>query len=175
MQRNIVVVPYDSGWAAEFEKIKSELMPALSGSALGIEHVGSTSVPGLCAKPIIDIDIVTESGGFETVKAHLQTLGYQHRGHLGIPGREAFGYDGKAHLMEHHLYVCAKDAAELKRHLALRDYLRAHAAEREQYGRIKQQMAILHPHDIDAYLAGKQPFILAVYRKCGLPLQPHDQ
>jgi len=170
--RRITVAPYDPGWADEFERIKKELMqelmPALSGVVLAAEHVGSTSVPGLYAKPIIDIDIVIETGMFDRVKARLESAGYFHVGDLGIAGREAFKYENKPHLMEHHLYVCEKDAAELKRHLALRDFLRQNQEYREKYSRIKIEMAKKYPNDIDGYMDGKQPVILEIYEKCGL-------
>ena len=121
--REITVVPYDPSWHEAFERICRELKSALHDSVLAIEHVGSTSVPGLYAKPIIDIDIVISTGMFETVKALLGSIGYMHAGDLGIEGREAFKYEGKPHLMVHHLYVCNEDSDELKRHLALRDFL----------------------------------------------------
>ena len=119
--RTITVVPYNSNWKSEFEKIKNELEPVVS--CLSIEHVGSTAVPGLCAKPIIDIDIVIDNDSFDRVKSQLAKIGYFHMGNLGIEGREAFKYENKSHLMEHHLYVCGNDSDELKRHIALRDFL----------------------------------------------------
>ena len=106
--RNIIVLPYDENWPAEFEKIKSELEAALMGAAISIEHVGSTAVKGLYAKPIIDIDIVIEGDMFSVVRDRLKSIGYEHEGDLGIPTREAFKYLDKKHLMEHHLYVCPK-------------------------------------------------------------------
>jgi GrpB-like predicted nucleotidyltransferase (UPF0157 family) len=166
--RTILVVPYDPAWPVEFEKIKCELEAVLEGSFLSIEHVGSTSVPGLWAKPIIDIDIVIEKGSFPAVKEKLAAIGYEHVGDLDIPTREAFKYSGKEHLMEHHLYVCESDSPELHRHLVFRDHLRNHPEDRDRYSRIKEEMARLYPHDIDAYLAGKGPLILEIYRKCGL-------
>lgn len=166
--KNIIVVPYDQNLPAEFEKIKSELSAALGSSVIAIEHIGSTAVPGLHAKPVIDIDIVIEKGMFSAVRLRLGDIGYTHAGNLGVKGREAFRYAGKQHLMEHHLYVCDKDAGELKRHLALRDFLRNNDGYRGQYGRIKIEMAKKYPHDIDGYLCGKQPLIMEIYKKCGI-------
>jgi GrpB-like predicted nucleotidyltransferase (UPF0157 family) len=168
MQRNVVVLPYDNNWKTEFDKIKSELLAAFGDFVLSIEHVGSTSVIGLYAKPIIDIDIVVENDKFELVKNNLEVIGYSYEGDLGIAGREAFKYSEKLHLMEHHLYVCAKDAAELKRHIMFRDYLRTHDTDRDKYSEIKIEMAKNFPHDIDNYINGKQHFILGIYKKCGL-------
>lgn len=168
--RNIIVVPYDPKWADEFERIKNEILTALKDSALSVEHVGSTSVPGLYAKPIIDIDIVIDKDMFDMVAGKLSRIGYRHVGDLDVTGREAFKYDNKPHLMEHNLYVCEKDADELKRHLALRDFLRKNEEYREEYSRIKLEMAEKYPHDIDSYIDGKQPVILGIYDKCGLDI-----
>lgn len=166
--RNIIVLPYDDNWAIEFEKIKSELQAALMGSETSIEHVGSTSVKGMYAKPIIDIDIVIENDMFDTVRNRLRSIGYEHVGDLGITSREAFDYNGKNHLMEHHLYVCPKDSPELKRHIMFRDYLRLNETDRDRYSKVKIEMAKKFPHDIDGYISGKQPVILDIYMKCGI-------
>ena len=165
--RYVIVEDYNSIWKDEFKKIKDELLTALSGQVISIEHVGSTAVEGLCAKPIIDIDIVIDNN-FEEVKRLLETFGYTHEGDLGIAGREAFKYVNKPYLMMHHLYVCNKDNVELHRHITFRDYLRNHKKDREIYSKIKREMALKYPQDIDSYMEGKQPVILKIYGKCGL-------
>ena len=100
--RNIIVLPYDEQWKKDFAAIKAELQEVLDGLALRIEHVGSTSVPGLSAKPIIDIDVVIrDESMLEAVIAALGRIGYRHEGNYGIAGREAFGYEGKEHLRDH--------------------------------------------------------------------------
>jgi GrpB-like predicted nucleotidyltransferase (UPF0157 family) len=166
--RTISVVPYNPSWADEFEKIKDELTPALLDFVISIEHVGSTSVPGLYAKPIIDIDIVIGEGSFSKVNALLEKAGYFHIGDLGITGREVFKYENKPHLTEHHLYVCNEDSDELKRHISLRDFLRNNEDYRKKYSEIKLEMASKFPHDIDNYIEGKQPVVLEIYEMCGL-------
>ena len=169
MKRRITVLPYDESWPQDFEKIRCELAEALGELALSIEHVGSTSVPGLSAKPIIDIDaVISDISQLEDAVAALAKLGYRHSGDLGIPRREAFDYDGKEHLRQHHLYVCAKDSAELKRHLAFRDYLRSHPEAVREYSRIKAEGAALFPEDIEGYIAYKSPFIKKIYAELGL-------
>lgn len=165
--RTITVVPYEERWAAAFEAIRKELWKALGRIALSIEHVGSTSVPGLWAKPVIDIDAVIPAGGFPAAKRALEGAGYVHAGDLGIAGREAFDYEDKPHLMTHYLYVCEEGSAELRRHLCFRDYLRKHAGDRDRYSRIKQEMARKHPHDIDRYIEGKAPVVREIYAKIG--------
>jgi GrpB-like predicted nucleotidyltransferase (UPF0157 family) len=168
--RTITVEPYNPKWAEEFEKIKSEILPFISDSIISFEHVGSTSVAGLWAKPVIDIDIIVDDGMMPVVIEKLASIGYEHSGDLGIIGREAFGYNDteKAHLMKHHLYACHKDNAELKQHLALRDFLKNNSEYCEKYSKIKIEMAKKYPHDIDSYIKGKEPVIIEIYKLCGI-------
>ncbi len=167
--KRVVVAPYDRRWAVEYERIRQELTLALGETAIGIEHVGSTSVEGLWAKPIIDIDVIIADGSvFPDVAGRLAAIGYQHEGNLGIEGREAFRYDEKPHLMAHHLYVCTQDSPELKRHIGFRDYLRANPEDAAAYSQVKQQGAQLFPDDIDRYIAYKSACIEGIYQKCGL-------
>ena len=146
--------------------IKDELTSALGQLAIGIEHVGSTSVEDLSAKPIIDIDVVIEDYTvLEEVVSALGAIGYRHEGNLGIPGREAFKYDGKDHLRKHHLYVCPADSPELKRHVSFRDYLRTHSDAVREYSHIKEEGAKRYPNDIERYIEHKSPFIETIYAK----------
>ena len=173
--RTIIVEPYNPKWAEEFERIKSELLCFIGNSIISVEHVGSTSVVGLWAKPIIDIDVIIDDGMMPVVIDKLAQIGYVHRGDLGVKGRQTFGYDrnAKAHLMEHHLYVCHKDNAELRQHLALRSFLRNSPEYREKYSNIKREMAKQFPHDIDSYLKGKEPVIMEIYVTLR-PFLPHS-
>ena len=167
--KHVVVLPYDEQWQQDFLMIKAELAGALGQLAVRIEHVGSTSVKGLSAKPIIDIDVVIKDRSLlEDVIAALGEIGYQHQGDLGVVGREAFKYEGKEHLRKHHLYVCAEDSPELKRHVAFRDYLRAHPEAVREYGRIKEEGAKLYPYDIERYIEHKSPFIEKIYAEIGI-------
>ena len=112
--KRVIVERYNPEWKREFEKIRSEIMAAASDLILSVEHVGSTSVEGLSAKPCIDIDVVIEDESLlGEIIARLSAVGYAHEGNLGIPGREAFKYSDKPHLMTHHLYVCPKNSPEL--------------------------------------------------------------
>lgn len=167
--KHVVVFLYDEQWKQDFLKIKDELTSALGQLAKEIEHVGSTSVEGLSAKPIIDIDVVIKDYTvFDEVVSALGTIGYRHEGDLGIAGREAFKYDGKDHLRKHHLYVCPEDSPELKRHIAFRDYLRTHPDAVREYSRIKEEGAKLYPYDIERYIEHKSPFIEKIYAKIGM-------
>jgi GrpB-like predicted nucleotidyltransferase (UPF0157 family) len=166
--RTIVVVPYKEKWVIEFEKIRDEILPVINNDIISIEHVGSTSVPGLWAKPIIDINIIVENTKLPLVIEKLFDIGYIHEGNLGIEGREAFRYLEKTHLMQHNLYVSTKDSAEYKRQIAFRDYLRVHPSDCKSYSEIKIEMAKKYPHDIDSYIRGKEPVVMEIYQKCGI-------
>ena len=167
--KRVVVCSYDESWEQNFKDIEQEIKEVLGELALRIEHVGSTSVKGLSAKPIIDIDIVIKDYSvFNDVVLKLNEIGYTHEGDLGVPGREAFKYKGKEHLLKHHLYVCPADSPELKRHIAFRDYLRSHPDAVREYSRIKEEGAALYPENIDGYIEYKSPLIEKIYKEIGL-------
>lgn len=157
----VVVVAYDPGWPAAFERQRARIAPVLGELAVGIEHVGSTAVPGLDAKPILDIDVVIRHvDDFAATAARLATLGYVHLGDLGIVGREAFR--APAELPRQHLYVCASGSAPLQAHLILRDTLRADAMLAAAYGTLKRSLADRFRDDRDSYAEGKTAFITSV-------------
>jgi GrpB-like predicted nucleotidyltransferase (UPF0157 family) len=165
----VTVVPYDSAWKSDFEAIKQEIVSAIGDLIVGIEHVGSTSVEGMSAKPCIDLDvIIRDDSVFDAVVSGLETIGYIHEGDLGIKDREAFKYTSKPHLRTHHLYVCPQDSEELHRHLTFRDYLRAHPEAIKRYSEAKVTAARRFPNDIDQYIACKSPCIEQLYELCGL-------
>src|SRR5580765_2056212 len=154
----VEVCDYDEGWSRTFESLAARIRPALGDLVDRIEHVGSTAVPGLAARPIIDIDVVIKNGTqLQDAIARLAAIGYQHEGDLGIRGREAFRQP--ASLPIHHLYVCARDAPELKRHLHFRDDLVWSKTLRSRYADLKRQLAVKFPNDRQAYVLGKSEFI----------------
>ena len=163
--RTIVVEPYDPAWPVEFARIRDWLWPQVCDLALDIVHVGSTSVPGLAAKPIVDFAIVMESYAvFPALQARLEALGYEHEGDLELPAREAFK-GGPAGFMVYHMYVCPQDGTEYLRWLLFRDWLREHDEDRDAYAELKRELAKRYPHDIDAYIAGKHALIEKIIRK----------
>ena len=169
--KKVEVVPYDTAWQPRFEELRLYLLGILKAQDVRVEHVGSTSVPGLAAKPILDIDLVLENwADFELVKARLEQNGYNHVGDLGIAGREAFKYGDKPQFMPHHLYVLSEGSDELKRHLTFRDWLRAHPEDRDLYARAKLLAAQQFPEDIGAYIDAKSGIIFEIYQRCGLYL-----
>lgn len=167
MAKRVIVVPYNEQWKKDFDTIKQYLLTALKDTIIGIEHIGSTSVDGLYAKPIIDIDVVIKDYSvFDTVVEKLATLGYIHEGNLGIKDREAFDYKADVDLPKHHLYVCPEFSAELRRHIAFRDYLRNNPEAVLKYSKVKEEGARLFPDSIDDYIAYKSPCIEEIYKKC---------
>lgn len=159
----VIVVDYDPAWPTLFTQLTSPVKAALGDLCLRIEHVGSTSVPGLAAKPIIDIDVVISSWGvLPRAIAKLEELGYEHEGNKGIPEREAFERPKGA--PRHHLYVCADGTRELLRHVALRDALRADEGLRDEYATLKKRLAVEFRTDVDAYCDAKTDFIEGVLK-----------
>lgn len=167
--KRVVVLPYDKVWQRDFETIKRELENALGDLILGIEHVGSTSVEGMSAKPCIDLDVIIKDYTvFDAVVEKLAAIGYFHEGNLGIRDREAFRYTHKPHLKTHHLYVCPQYSAELHRHITFRNFLRENPEAAMKYSRVKEAAAKRFPDDIDQYMACKSPCIEELYFACGL-------
>ena len=165
----VMVAPYDESWKCEFEKIKNEIEAAIGDLIVGIEHVGSTSVEGMSAKPCIDLDVIIKDHSiFDEVAEGLEAIGYIHEGDFGIKGREAFKYSNKTHLMTHHLYVCPVYSEELHRHIVFRDFLRANDEARQKYSLVKERAARLFPNDIGKYIEYKTPCIRELYSMCGL-------
>ena len=155
------ICKYDPEWPHLFSRIERELRPRVGGLARAIEHVGSTSVPGLAAKPIIDIELVIASVyQFPSVKQRLEHFGYIHRGTLGIPDREVFRC--VIDLPKHHLYVCETDARSLREHLCFRDTLRQNPQLAAQYAALKQALAEQYRNDREAYTEAKTGFVRSV-------------
>jgi GrpB-like predicted nucleotidyltransferase (UPF0157 family) len=159
----LLICDYDPTWPDQFARLAARVSAAMGGLISRIEHIGSTAIPGLAAKPIIDLDVVLPSiTDLRHAISRLARIGYVHEGDLGITGREAFMCPlGEA---RHHLYVLRFDADELRRHVALRDALRADPALRASYAALKRSLAKQHPHDRIAYSAGKSLFIEAALK-----------
>ena len=155
----ILVADYDPAWPRTFAILRDRAWPLVAPFADSIEHVGSTSVPGLAAKPIIDMDVVAPSRDavMSAIQA-LETIGYRHVGDLDIPGREALRHpEGDP---RHHLYVGARDAAPIVEHLCFRDYLRANPIKAAEYAALKRQLATQFD-DVEDYATAKTDFIRA--------------
>jgi len=162
---NMIVHEYDPAWPEKFEQLKTIYQKALGDLAIAIEHVGSTSIPGLKAKPALDIDIVIKDYDvFPKVVEKLAKLGYRHNGDQGVLHREAFKRDNDTipytdpptTWMAHHLYVCPESSEELKRHLLLRNYMCINDEARDAYTHIKDDIVARSNGERANYVAIKE-------------------
>ncbi len=157
-----LVSPYNLAWPGWFERLRGRIEPLLRDVPHTVEHVGSTAIPGMVAKPVIDIDIVIERSDFEEVRGRLERLGYYHQGDLGIPDREAFDLADasvKQNLPPHHLYVCMRGAGELQKHLVFRDFMRMHPEWIEKLSEHKVDLCKRYGNDRQAYIDGKAAMV----------------
>ena len=165
-KHRIVVEPYSPQWATEFEKIRAFLMPHIGDLVVDIHHVGSTSVVGLSAKPIIDFDIeIASMDVFPELRERLGRLNFRHEGNYGIEAREVFKREVADEFMTYHMYVCPSDSPELARHLKFRNALRADPVAVGEYGALKVALSERLGNDIDAYVDAKTEFILGILAK----------
>lgn len=157
----IEIVGYDPRWPAVFASLRDSLLGPLTGLVSRFEHVGSTAVPGLAAKDVIDLTaVVTSLDHLPAVIGRLAPLGYSHEGDLGITGRHAFTTPVGA--PAHHLYVCASDNPDFARVLAFRDYLRIHPDTARAYAELKYFLAERFRDDPAGYTAAKSAFITRI-------------
>lgn len=171
----MLISEYNPKWISEFEAIKLAIETGMPEIQYSIEHVGSTSVPHLAAKPIIDLDIIYQQpADFELIKSALEKLGYAHHGNQGIEDRDVFKRNGQCShaildTVRHHLYVCPKHSKALERHLLSRDYLRKNEWARLAYQQLKYQLAEQANQDRKVYAALKElqvnPFIDSLIEK----------
>ena len=163
--RPVRVVPHDPAWKGKFEVEAAALRSALGDEALAVHHIGSTSVPGLRAKPTIDVLIeVREIGKLDGLEAQMAERGYEAWGEHGIPGRRFFTRDrGPERLCNVHAFEAGSPGVE--RHLAFRDHLIQHPETARAYGDLKRNLAERFPADMEAYMEGKDAFIKEAERE----------
>lgn len=164
----IQILTYDPEWSRNFELLRGFFITQLGHMIQEIYHVGSTAVPGLSAKPVIDLDIVlTDLSKLEEAIDKLHQLGYIYRGEMGITGRHVFSADGSTFTFAHHMYICDPHSDAFKNHISLRDFLRSNAAASKQYGELKKQLIQSNAYDMDAYVHGKTAFITGILAAAG--------
>lgn len=152
----IVLVPHDPSWPAQFAAARAEMMAACNGLMLEVHHVGSTSIAGIIAKPVIDMMpiLARHEDGLACI-APMQALGYVYRGERGIAGRHLFV---RGNPRSHNVHAFAAGNPEVERHLLFRDYLRAHPDERDAYAALKRSLAEKFGDDRREYAEAKTPF-----------------
>ena len=165
MVRRIEVVPHDPDWSNQFKTEADKLGAILGQEVVAIHHIGSTAIPDIQAKPIIDVLVevrdVEKVDGFNT---EMTRQGYRPQGEFGIPGRRFF-VKGPDEARTHHVHAFQTGYPEVARHVDFRDYMIAHPEEARAYSRLKETLAQRFPHDIEGYIAGKDGFIKDIDRK----------
>lgn len=162
--RKLEVVPYNPAWPELFQLEKEKLASVLSNEVIAIHHIGSTSVPSLSSKPIIDILIEVKSiENIDRYNNDLATIGYDAKGENGIARRRFFQKGGDERT--HHVHVFQAHDKNILRHLAFRDYLIAHPETSAAYATLKQQLVNQNPDIIDAYIEGKNDFVKEIERR----------
>ena len=164
MARRVELVPYDPAWPATFADIRERILAACDGVVVDVEHIGSTSIPGLAAKDVVDLmpGLRSFEDGERCVEA-MESLGFEYKGEFGIPGRHYFNFDDPAtgrRLHNCHMYAVGHD--EWVAHIAFRDYLRAHDDWRDRYDALKRELAVKYPEDVEAYAGAKTDFVKEV-------------
>lgn len=163
--RTIEVVDYRPEWEKMFQEEAKKIQKILGKNCIAIYHIGSTSVKGLAAKPIIDImPVVRDISLVDVHDPEFRALGYDCRGEFGIPGRRFYAKGGDERT--HHIHIFEKsNAAAVNRHLAVRDYLRSHPDTAREYAELKKQLAARYPHDNDGYCDGKEAYMKELEQK----------
>lgn len=157
MNKNIEISTYNPNWPHVYEVEADRIKRALGNLLISIHHIGSTSVANLEAKPIIDImpimPIVSDISALDKATKRMEALGYEAKGEYGIPFRRYF------HKVGFHVHVFDKISSETQRHLLFRNWMRDHSDDRPQYAKLKQNLALSYPDDINQYMLGKDSFI----------------
>ena len=162
--RKVEVKPYNEQWLSMFEKEGNKLHEIFDLEIIEIHHIGSTSVNGLKAKPIIDImPVVRDINRIDEFNTAMVTIGYEPMGENGISERRYFqkGGDNRTH----HVHVYELGNPEIERHLAFRDYLRAYPDVAKKYGDLKEELSHFFPYDIESYIKGKEQLALEIEKK----------
>jgi len=162
----LTLEPHQTSWACDFNAEAARVRAALGSVLLNLQHIGSTAVSGIFAKPIIDaLAEVTSVAALDELAPQMEALGYEALGEFGIPGRRYFRKDDASGMRTHQIHAFAKGSPELTRHLAFRDYLRAHPDVAQAYSLLKQKLVATCRGDFEAYMDGKDAFIKETERK----------
>jgi len=165
----IEVVPHDPNWSDKFREEAMHIATALGENVVAVHHIGSTSIPRIYAKPVIDILVeVKDVQAVDADSLAMESLGYEVMGEFGIPGRRYFRKDDSGGNRTHQIHTFETVSNQVIRHLAFRDYLIAHPEEAREYSDLKRQLAADHPTDADAYIDGKDPFIQEIDRRAAV-------
>lgn len=164
--KKVEVVPHDPRWRDAFEAEAKQIANALGENIVAVHHIGSTAIPDIYAKPVVDLLVevrdLTEVDGRGSA---MESLGYEVLGEYGIPGRRYFRKDSPEGVRTHHVHAFEAGSDEVERHLAFRDYMLAHPADAQSYSELKRKLAKEHPQSFDGYMDGKDGFIKEMDRR----------
>jgi GrpB-like predicted nucleotidyltransferase (UPF0157 family) len=159
LKRKIEVLAYNPGWVKMFEAEKISLEKLLGDQVVQIHHIGSTAIPGLAAKPIIDVLVEVQNiEKIDEFNEEMKKQSYLPQGDFGISGRRFFIKGTKIH-RTHHIHIFQTGNPEIQKHLNFRGYMRQNPEEAVRYAKLKQDLARRFPHDIEKYMAGKNAYI----------------
>ena len=157
------VVPHDPRWKMAFDDEAKAIEQAFGNTPVHLHHIGSTAIPGILAKPIIDLLGMVRTLAEADAKAPaLEHLGYEVLGAYGIEGRRYFRKTDRSGTRTHHLHIFEEGSQHVERHLAFRDYLMAHPLVAQEYSSLKQRLTLGSKPTWEAYLGGKDPFVRRV-------------
>jgi GrpB-like predicted nucleotidyltransferase (UPF0157 family) len=161
--QRVYLEPCDPRWPEEFARESAAVAGALGDVLFTIHHIGSTAIPGISAKPIIDmLAVVSDIAALDGRVEKMEAMGYEAMGEFGMVGRRYFRKDNAAGMRTHQVHAFQIGSPEIQRHLAFRDFMRAHPDCAERYDALKRRLAELHPSDVAAYTDGKDEFIAAM-------------
>ncbi|MGN7385792.1 GrpB family protein [Sporosarcina sp. SAFN-015] len=162
--RKVEVIPFSEIWSVDFEKETAVLQKIFDAEVIEFHHIGSTSIHGLSAKPIIDImPVVKDITQIDQYDGKMAAIGYEAKGENGIVGRRYFQKGGDERT--HHVHFYEKGSSEIHRHLAFRDFLREHPEKAKAYGDLKEKLAQQFPYDIESYIKGKEQLAAEIERE----------
>lgn len=158
------VRPPNPDWPHDFALEAQQITQALATTVVAVHHIGSTAIPNIYAKPVIDMLVEVQAIAAVDLyhQAAMVNLGYEAMGEYGIPGRRYFRKENAQRVRTHHVHVFAARSPDVLRHLAFRDFMRAHPDCAQQYSALKQTLAAQHPDDIEGYMDGKHAFVKAM-------------
>ncbi len=158
--RKVEVVPHNPRWRDAFEVEARHIAVALNENVVAIHHIGSTAIPNIFAKPVIDLLVeVRDITQVDGQSSAMESLDYEVMGEFGIPGRRYFRKDNEEGIRTHQIHAFESGSTEVERHLAFRDYMIAHPGDAQRYSELKRKLAEEHPQSMDGYMDGKDSFI----------------
>ncbi|MCA9123909.1 MAG: GrpB family protein [Planctomycetaceae bacterium] len=163
MPMEVLVLPYDPAWADMFHAESQLILSALGENSIAAHHIGSTAIPGVVAKPVIDmLIVVADIEAVDRCSENMEAIGYEVMGEFGIPSRRYFRKDNDTGKRTHHVHVFADGSNHIVRHLAFRDFMKAHPEWATRYSDLKLKLVAANPDSIERYMEGKDGFIKQV-------------